>query len=65
MKDNGIGMNQVDVRNFLLEIGTGIMNSKGIADILAKGEEPESLISEFGIGVTYFLIDVSGYLTPL
>ncbi len=48
--DNGMGMNQADVKSFLLQIGTGIMLSEEVAEILSSGESPEHLIAEFGIG---------------
>jgi hypothetical protein len=48
--DNGIGMNQTDVEDFLLDIGKGIKNSQQVAEILEYGTESEHLIAEFGIG---------------
>ncbi len=50
VSDNGLGMNQSDVQDFLLEIGTGIKRSEQIMEILQSGESPEKLIAEFGIG---------------
>ena len=48
--DNGMGMHQADVKDFLLEIGTGISKSQQINELLNSGKSPENLIAEFGIG---------------
>ncbi len=46
--DNGIGMDQTDVENFFLQIGTGIAQSKRVQELLESTND--SLIAKFGIG---------------
>lgn len=46
--DNGIGMDQTDVENFFLQIGTGIVQSKRVQELLESTND--SLIAKFGIG---------------
>ncbi|MEW8030317.1 MAG: ATP-binding protein [Candidatus Thiodiazotropha sp.] len=50
ISDNGIGMDQDDVRKYLLTIGNAISRSSEVMQRLASDGDVEELIGEFGIG---------------